>query len=119
MIRINRDLCAEPPTAEEVALARQADVNSFVFFFASPEKVIRQKMYLDGFGYPADYLSRYVDRLKAVEPEQVHAAARTYLHLDRMIVLVVGQVDEATRAELAKIGPITEIDDAQLRRRWL
>jgi zinc protease len=119
MLDIDRDLTRRPPEPEEMALAKQSEINSFVFFFDSAEKVVRQKMILDAFGYPADYLQTYVGKMKAVSPEQVQAAAQRHVHPDQSIVLVVGQVDESLRRQLEAIGPVEVINDADLRRDWL
>lgn len=117
--QIDADLMQHDPTPTEVERAKQADINAFVFFFDTPEKIIHQKMTLDGFGYPADYLATYVDKLKAVTPQQVREVASAKLHPSRAIVLVVGQVDGELQAQLAKVGPITEIKDEELRKSWM
>jgi len=119
MLDINEALTQAPPSAEETQLAIQSDVNAFVFFFDTSEQIVRQAMILDEFGYPEDYLETYVDRLKGVESEQVRQAAAANLHLDRLVVLIVGKVDEDFRRELERIGPITEISDEELRAEWL
>ncbi|MCL5271269.1 MAG: insulinase family protein, partial [bacterium] len=119
MLRIDEDLRQKPPTPDEVALARQAEINSFVFFFDTPEKIIRQKMTLDAFGYPPDYLQTYVAKLKAVTPDEVRAAADKDVHPDRVIVLVVGKIDAALRQRLDEMGQPIEITDEILRKEWL
>jgi zinc protease len=116
---INEDMMTEPPTAQEMSIARDAESNGFVFFFDTAEKIVRQKMTLDAFGYPPDYIAGYLDKLRAVTPEGVRDAAARILHPDRMIYLVVGKVDEALRAELEALGPVTEISDETLRSAWL
>ena len=119
MLDINRDLTQNPPGTEEVEIARQSDVNSFVFFFDTSEGVVRQKMTLDAQGYPEDYLGTYVSKLSAVTPQEVQQAAARNLHLDRITVLIVGQVDAALRKELEGMGPITTITEEELRGKWL
>jgi zinc protease len=119
MKKINEDLRRTAPSLREVDLAKQSDINSFVFFFDTAEKIVRQKMTLDGFGYPPDYLATYTDKLKAVTPQEVQVAAEQKLHPDRVIVLVVGQVDPPLRKELEKIGPVTEIKEEELKAKWL
>lgn len=119
MLEVNRSLTRAEPRPGELSIARQSRINSFVFFFDTPEQVVRQKIYLDAFGYPEDYLTNYVDNLQGVSGEQVRAAAARHLHLDRIVVLVVGRVDEAFRDRLERIGPITEIPERALREQWL
>ena len=119
MLQINEGLRREPARRDEVELARQSAVNSFVFLFDTAEKIVKQKMTLDGFGYPEDYLATYVPNLTAVTAEQIRDAARNDLHLDRIVVLVVGDVSAATRADLEKLGPLTVISEDELRKEWL
>ncbi len=120
MLGINRDLTAEPPTPAEMELAKQSEINSFVFFFDTAEKLVRQKMTLDMFGYPEDYLNTYVDNLEAVTGDEVRAAAAEELHLDRIVILIVGAIDDPLRAMLEKTyGPVTTITEEQLRADWL
>lgn len=117
--QIDDGLMKQDAEPAEVERARQSDINTFVFFFDTPEKIVRQKMTLDAFGYPADYLASYVDKLKAVTPGEVRGVAASKLHPARAIVLVVGQVDAELRAQLEKIGPVTEIKDEELRKSWM
>ena len=119
MLSVNEDLRATNVSDKELDFARQASINAFVFFFDTPEKLIHQKMVLDAFGYPADYLNTYVDKMSTVAADEVREAAERHLHLDKLVVLIVGEVDEALRARLESIGPITEIDDETLRNEWL
>lgn len=120
MLRIDRDLQEAPPTPAEVRLARESDINSFVFFFDTAEKIVAQQMRLDSFGYPQDYLETYLEKLRGVSGEDIQKAASEHLHPDRVIVLIVGAVDDPLRAKLEKeIGPITTISDEELKEKWL
>jgi zinc protease len=119
MIGINRELQAVAPVPDEVEIARDAVVNSFVFLFDTAEQVLTQAMTLDYYGYPEDYLTTWVSNVRSVAPEEIRKAAETNLHLDRIVVLVYGAIDDALRAELEKLGPIAEIAEDQLRADWL
>ena len=119
MLDVDESLREAPPRPEEVELARQATVNSFVFLFDTAEQIVRQQMTLDAFHYPKDYLATYVQNLKAVTADAIQQAARKDLRLDQLVILIYGAVDARLRAELEKLGPITEISDEQLRKEWL
>lgn len=80
-------------TADELQLAKESLVNSFVFAFTDSHQVVSQQLRLDFFGYPADYLQRYRDRIGAVTADQVLAAARAHLHPDRQALVLVGNPD--------------------------
>lgn len=117
--QITDQLTQEPPAPAEVELASKSDVNAFVFFFDTPEKIVQQRMFLDLYGYPPDYLATYTDKLQSVTPQDVQKAAAASLHPDRAVVLVVGAVGPELRAELQKMGPITEITEQELRAKWM
>ena len=119
MLDVDRGLQAAPPSAEEMELARQATVNSFVFLFDTPEQIVQQKMTLDAFDYPEDYLERWVESVEAVTPEDVQRAAARHLALDRMVVLIFGEIDEALRARFADEGELIIISEEELRAKWL
>ncbi|MCE5229675.1 insulinase family protein [bacterium] len=120
MLRIDRELQQAPPTPAEIQLARESDINSFVFFFDTAEKIVTQKMRLDSFGYPADYLDTYLKNLRGVTGSDIEKAARETLHPDRIVVLIVGTVDAELRKELeTQIGPVTVITEKELTEKWL
>ena len=92
--------------------------NSFVFRFDSPGQIIERSALLDLLDYPPDYDSAYMDSLRAVRREDVLQVAKERWHLDKLLVVVVGN-DEAlgtVREALAKTEnvlagwPIVEVD---------
>lgn len=120
MMQIDGDLQKAPPTPAEVTLAREAQINSFVFFFDTAEKIVSQKMRLDSFNYPPDYLDTYLKNLRAVTGADIQKSAQEYLHPGRIAVLIVGAVDDALRAKLEQeIGPVTVIGEKELTEKWL
>ena len=56
------DLLKDPPTAEELKRAKDDILNSFIFQFDTPEKVLREKMAYEFYHYPLDFLERYRTR---------------------------------------------------------
>jgi zinc protease len=94
---------AEPVTEDELRLAKESLINSFVFAFADSHEVAAQAMRLDFYGYPPDYLSGFRDRVAAVDAAAVQQAARDRLHPERMTLVLVG--DERTfAAPAASLG---------------
>ena len=90
MIDELRKVVTGPITEEELKLARESEINRFVFNFESPAEIVSLRMDLDFFGYPSDWLQTYVERLRKITTSDVLAAAQKFLHPDKMIVLVVG-----------------------------
>jgi zinc protease len=101
--RIMNDLRDRPVEAEELRTARESLVNSFVFSFADPHAVVVQRMQLDFYDYPTDYLERYQERIAAVTGEDVQRVARQYLRPDCQQIVIVGAPDE-TGATLESFG---------------
>ena len=88
------DLAKNPISDEEIKSAKDSILNSFVFNFDSPEKVIRERMAYEFYGYPADFLERYRAGIEKVGNDDVARAAAKYLHKDQLAVLVVGNTSE-------------------------
>ena len=102
-------LAKNPISDEEIKRAKDSILNSFVFNFDSPEKVLRERMAYEFYGYPADYLERYRAGIEKVGKEDVARAAAKYLHKDKLAVLVVGNTTEFDKP-LSSLGPVTKVD---------
>jgi zinc protease len=100
-----------PISDEEIKRAKDSILNSFVFNFDSPDKVLRERMAYEFYGYPADYLERYRSGIEKVGKEDVARAASKYLHKEKLAVLVVGNTAEFDKP-LSTLGPVTNIDIA-------
>lgn len=100
---------ATPPTPEELKRAKDSILNSFVFRFDSKAKVLRQQMTYAFYGYPADFLTRYRAGIERVTVDDVARTARTYVHRDRLAVLVLGNPGDFDRP-LSSFGLVTAID---------
>lgn len=86
-----RRMTEQPVSAQELAVARESLINSFVFAFEDPHEVVSQAMRLDFYGYAEDYLQRYRERLAAVTADQVLAAAGRHLQWDGQTIVLVGE----------------------------
>jgi len=97
-------------TDEELQLAKESQVNSFVFGFENTHSVVSQQMSLAFFGYPQDYLASYRDRIAAVTVNDVQRAAREFIDLSRQQIVLVGDPAEFSK-EIEKLGlPVVEVD---------
>ncbi len=110
MVEIN-DIVARPPSDAEVKGAKQSILNSFVFNFDSPAKILRQQITYEYFGFPADYLARYRQNIEKVTKEDVARVAAKYIHKDQLAVLVVGPSKGQDRP-LDSFGAVTKVDIA-------
>jgi zinc protease len=102
-------LKSQPFSDDEIKRAKDSILNSFVFNFDSPEKVLREKMAYEFYGYPLDFLERFRAGIEKVEPADVNRVALKYLHKDQLRVLVVGNSSEFDKP-LNSLGKVTNID---------
>ena len=97
------------PDADELKRARDQILNSFIFRFDSPEKVLREKMAYEFYHYPLDFLEQYRSEIDKVTAEQVTQVARKYIQKDKLAVLVVGNDAEFDKP-LSILGPVQKVD---------
>ncbi len=86
-------LQAEPPSAEEAAGMRTYLAGIFVLQNASANGLISSLATRDFHGLPANWLESYIPGVLAVTPAQMQSLAREWLPLDKMTVVVVGDLD--------------------------
>lgn len=102
-------LISKPFSSEELALAKETLLNSYIFTMDSKAKILNQQMGLEFYGYPADYYGKYVSNIQQVTAEDVARVAKKYVSPDKLSVLVVGnQKDFGT--PLTTLGSVTNID---------
>ena len=97
------------PSEAEMKRAKDAILNSFIFNFDTPAKVLHEQETYDFYGYPSDFLERYRAGVEKVTAEDVQRVAKKYLHKDELKVLVVGNASGFEK-QLAELGPVTPID---------
>lgn len=90
MTSIIKGIRTAPVTEQELKLAKDSIINSFLFGFTSPSFVAIQQARLEFYGYQPDYLERYRARIAAVTREDVLRAAQKHLHPDAFKLVVVG-----------------------------
>ena len=102
-------LATKPISEDEIKRAKDSILNSFVFNFDSPDKVLRERMAYEFYKYPADFLERYRAGIEKVQAADVARVATKYLHKDKLAVLVVGNTAEFDKP-LATLGSVTPVD---------
>lgn len=98
----------QPVKVEELKLAKESIINSFLFGFTSPASIVTQQARLEFYGYPADYLERYRERIAAVTREDLLRAARKHLHPDAFKLVVVGD-QQLFDTPLTHFGKVTTL----------
>lgn len=99
----------DPVTAVELKRGKDAILNSFVFDFDSKEKVMRERMSYELYGYPADFLERFQKGVEKVTAADVDRVASKYLVKDKFAVLVVGKSADFDKP-LDTFGKVTPVD---------
>ncbi len=103
-------LRTEPVTPKELTFAKDEVLNSFVFNFQDPGQTLSRLMRYEYYGYPADFLFRYQQGIKATTIEDVQRVAKKYLQPDKLVTLVVGNAS-AIVPPLTTLSPdVTSLD---------
>ena len=95
-------------TDSELAEAKEAYVNSFVFSFASSSAIVGRLIGLEYDGLPNDFLQQLRARVIALTKEEILAAAKTHFHPERLTIVAVGS-GEALPKLLSGFGEVQEI----------
>lgn len=104
-----RRLRTEPPTEAELRKAKDDLLNSFIFNYDSPEKVLGQQITLAVYGYPPDFLERYRVGIEKVTAADVARVAQKYVQPEKLAIVVVGNQSEI-KPPLNQLGPVTTLD---------
>ncbi|HEY3705158.1 MAG TPA: pitrilysin family protein [Terracidiphilus sp.] len=104
-------LNTQPFTEEELNRSKDDILNTFLFRYDTPEKVLAEQMRLEFHGYPSNYLETYEADLRKVTVADLAAAAKKYIHPDQLAILVVGNGAEIQPGlDALKLGPVKPID---------
>jgi len=96
-------------TDEELALAKQSFLNSFVFNFDTKGEIVSRLMAYEYFGYPADFLLKIKANVEKVTKADVLRVAKRHLQPDKLQILAVGRPNDFDEP-LSVLGPVNEID---------
>ncbi|HHI02999.1 MAG TPA: insulinase family protein [candidate division Zixibacteria bacterium] len=94
MIEIITDVKENGITSEEMELAKESIVNSYVFSYDTPSRLVNARAMLELGGFPPDQLQKDLEQYQAVTLEKCNAVARKYLDLDNMAIVIVGSDKE-------------------------
>jgi zinc protease len=104
-------LTTRPFTQEELNRAKDNILNSFLFRYDTKDKVLAERVRLEFYGYPADYLETYKAALEKVTLADLSTVAKKYIHPDKLAVLVVGNGPEIKPGlDELKLGPVQTVD---------
>ncbi len=96
-------------TAKELKEAKDYFLNSYVFKFSSPDKVLYNYLEKEFFGLDIEKYEKLIDDIKLVTADDVYEVANKYLDPKKMVVLVVGN-KKKIKGNLSDIGKVENID---------
>jgi len=109
MVREVEKMTESEVTDEELALAKENFLNSFVFNFDTKGEIVRRLMTYEYFGYPADFLQKTKQNVEKVTKDDVLRVAKKHLQPDKMQILAVGRPQDFDEP-LSVLGTVREID---------
>ena len=80
-------------TEQELINAKESILNSFVFNFQSPSQTLSRLMRYEYYDYPEDFIFEYQEQVQDTTQEDVLQVAQEYLQPDRLVTVVVGDVE--------------------------
>lgn len=95
-------------TDGELAEAKEAYVNSFVFSFASPSAIVGRFVELEYDGLPKDFLQQLRARVIALKKEDILKAAQKHFRSNRLTIVAVGPGETLPKL-LSGFGEVKEI----------
>jgi len=82
-----------PVTADELAMGVAALTRGYARNFETAEQIARAVSQLVLHDLPDDYFAQFVPAVERITPAEVMAAAQRHLHPDRLITLIIGDLD--------------------------
>ncbi len=104
-------LKTNPPTPGELSKAKDQLLNSFVFHYDTPDKILSEQVTLAFYNYPADTLEKYKAGIEKVTSADVARVANKYIDVSKLAIVVVGNQSEIT-PNLDALGKVTTLDIA-------
>ncbi len=109
---IMEGVAANGITEQELTMAKDALINSFVFAFDKKSDVAQRYAWMEYYDMPDDYLRGLRERIQKVTMADVKRVAQQYLRPDRMVIVALGD-KKVIGEQLEKIGPVKIIEPSK------
>jgi len=96
-------------TEQELQVAKDTVLNSFVFYFDSPSKTLNRLLMYEYFGYPRDFLLDYQKKVAAVTRADVLRVMKEHIHPEDLTIVAVGNPKDFGKP-LTAAGKVEKID---------
>jgi zinc protease len=105
ILSVTRSFIAQGATDQEREEAVNFLTGSYPMKFETLSQIAHRIIQAELHGLGLEYLTRYPDRIAAVSIEDLARVARTHLHPEKMLIVVVGRI-EKFRREFEQLGPV-------------
>lgn len=105
---IIREVGVKPVPPGELAMAKKAILNSFIFSFTAADQIALQQLLLKYNDLPDDFLVSYRGKIDNVNAEAIRKAAGRHLDPERAVVLIIGS-DTVYRDIAKRFDKVTKI----------
>ncbi len=102
-------MTTEPVTPAELQRARDGVLNAEVFNFDTKREILDRQVLYEMYGYPPDFLQKYMTAVKALTPETVLTACQAVWKPENLSILAVGNREDWD-GDLSRFGPVNTID---------
>lgn len=99
----------EKVTETELNDAKNYFLNSYVFKFSSPEKILFEYMGKEFYGLDIEKYNNLTESIKKVTADDILKIAKTYMDPDKMVVMIVGN-SKKIEGKLSELGKVRKID---------
>jgi zinc protease len=93
---------SEKVTPEELETVKNQAIEVFPRYFATASAIAETFARDEFTGRASDYWDTYRDKVKAVTVADIQRVAREYLHPDKLVILVVGNIDDIVKGSPEK-----------------
>ncbi len=109
MLKEMRLMTEEKVGEEELEVAMEGWLNSYVFNFDSVDEIVRRLITYTYYGYPHDFLQKTRNEIEEVTRDDVLRVAQKYLDPYKVHILVVGKPADFDTT-LSVLGEVNQID---------
>jgi predicted Zn-dependent peptidase len=95
-------------TEEELTIARESIINSYIFNYDTPQELVAARAFLEFRGFPPDQLQKNIEAYKKVTLEDCRRVAGKYLDTKDIAVVITGN-KELFDKPLETFGPVTAV----------
>jgi predicted Zn-dependent peptidase len=81
-------------TIEEMTIAKESIINSYVFDFDKPSELINTRALNELRGFPPDQIQKTLEAYQAVTLEQCNNVAQFYLNPDNLAIVITGNKEQ-------------------------